>query len=403
MEICRKWREKAFELTERLAIVNQNYNNLVNEVKQNSSVLFAEKQKVNELLKQKDEDIENIQIEISTLDSVISQHKKSLQDLTQVLETGNKFLLPVIETNAKHYEKLSQLITTDEILKKFDEKIDLNKISQMKHLVDLLTIISKRKKELSNKKKVVDQRSDYISTLEELQKLQNDKYRLGLQWSAIEKEIQEDKEEQERLEELKQEYTNLLQKDKAEISEKQNSLAPIYEESKEKRDDALTKQRELERRVNEAQKRFEETRQNKQEQIDELSKHVAEQKVEIAQLKDKIEQAKAEISKFVDEGIQSDPPKSAIFPSLNIEKDLFDLPNKIVSSYADSQAQTQSQAIPIMQQIQMPQITIPQQPLSSTGADDNSHYKSCLDQINFLLQQAQNLSVDQDFENKNQK
>ena len=403
MEICRKWREKAFELTERLALVNQNYNNLVNEVKQNSSIINSEKQKLNQLIKEKDEDIENIQIEISTLDSVISQHNKSLQDLTQVLETGNKFLLPLIENNAKHFEKLSQMITTEEIMKRFDEKIDLNKISQMKHLIDLLTIISKRKEELKNKKKTVDQRSEYISTLEELQKLQNEKYRLGLQWSAIQKEIQEDNEEQNRLEELKQEYTNLLQKDKGEISEKQNNLAPLYEAAKEKRDEALLKQRELERKVNEAQKRFEETRQNKQEQIDELSKHVAEQKTEIAQLKDQIEKAKAEMSKFVDEGIQSEPPKSSIFPSLAIDKDLFDLPKQIVPNYSDSQAQTQSQAIPIMQQIQMPQISIPQQPLSSTGMDDNTHYKSCLDQINFLLQQAQNLSVDQDFENKNPK
>ena len=395
MEICRKWKEKAFQITEQLASEKKRYRELEADIKNDLEAINSQKTELKELIRQKNEEIENLHISVSTIGSVISQHSKSLEELTQVLETGNKFLLPLIEMKAKHMEKISQLITSDELLHIFNEKINLDKISQMKHLVDLLTILSKRRNESKQKQKDVDERSDYIHTLQEIKRLRNEKYRLGLQWNAIQKEIEEDKEEQDKLEQLKQEYTALLQKDKGEISQKQNELSPIYESAKETRNEMLEKQRQIERRVDEAQKKFEENRQSKQEHIDELSKHVAEQKLEITKLTEQIQKAKAEIAKFVDAGIQSDPPKSAIFPTFEIGKDLLDLPNRIFQDHNDNQSQTQSNAIP---KINSNSISFPQQqPNAITGIDENSHYKSCLDQINFLLQQAQNLSVDQDF------
>ena len=233
----------------------------------------------------------------------------------------------------------------------------------------------------------INKRSEYVATLQEIKRLKNEKYRLGLQWNAIQKERKEDKEEQEKLEQLKQEYTALLKKDKGEISEKQNELAPIYDVAKETRNGMLQKQREMERKVSEAQKKFEGTRQIKQDQIDNISKHIAEQKVEITQFKEQIDKAKAEIANFVDEGIQSEPPKSSIFPSLEIGAELIDLPKKLFQTPQDTHQQ-------------MPQIPQMQSNYSLFGNDifDNSHYKSCLDQIDVLMQQAQMLSVDQDFD-----
>ena len=205
------------------------------------------------------------------------------------------------------------------------------------------------------------------------------------------------------------------------MSEHQNKLAPLYESAKESRDGALMKARELERKVTEAQKRFEEAQQNKQDEIDELSKNIAQQKQEINQLKEKIENAKAEMAKYVEEGIQCEPIKSTIFPSFEIDKSLLDLPKTLIPNNNEqnvqlqsqpqtqyqpqpqaqyqSQAQPQTQAYQNFQNIQFPSFAIPQQ----QGIGENSHYKSCLDQINFLLQQAQSLSIDQDFTDKNKK
>ena len=372
MEICRKWREKAFELTEKLA----------EEKKRLSEASLANNSYINELnsqnknlkskIKALGEEIENAKLHEKALDSAISQHSKSLFEISSTLDSMNQQIIPFIETKNKHLECISQLQSSEDVINEINELIDDTKITQMQHLVDLITSVKKKEQEYERKKTAAGKRSEYIEALKEIQRAQNEMYRLKLQWKAIEAELKEDSEEKEKLEELKTQYSALLQKGKAEISQTQSEKTQVYDEMKEKRDQTLKRQRELEKEVNEAQSNFVKMQEEKQEQIDELSKHVSDQKEEIEQLKEQIEKAKAEIDNYVDEGVTCDPPPSPIFDGFQIDSSILDLTKA-----------PQPQQKPQLQQTQSNKII----------ADDNP-FNDLLDRINELMSTAQNLTLD---------